>query len=103
MGKKKRIKQKINPRKIRRVEIVAFVIAFLILTILWTLCISYLISGNYFGHDNYYGQPVGTLLLFIVLIVATPVLFVAMWKTIKGQKINGVNGMDEPPFKWPWQ
>ena len=88
MGKKKRNKKKIKQRKIRRVEILAFAIAFLILAILWTVCISYLFSGNYFGHDNYYGQPVGTLLLLIVLVVATLVYFVAMWKTIKGQKIE---------------
>jgi hypothetical protein len=56
MGKKKRNIKKTKPRKIRRVEIVAFAIAFLILAILWTLCISYLSSGNYFGHENYYGQ-----------------------------------------------
>jgi hypothetical protein len=102
MGKKKTNKQKTKPRKIRKVDIVAFIIAFIFLAILWTVCISYLFSGNYFGYDNYYGQPVGTLLLLIVLIVATPVFFIAIWKTIKGQEIGTLNGMDKPPFKWPW-
>lgn len=86
----------------------AFSFCLVFLLILWVTFFSYLISKNYFGHTNYYGQPVGTFLLLPVLIVATGVFIFGLWKYSKGEDIFNKNSdrpeyMEKPPFKWPWE
>ncbi len=80
-----------------------------ILLILWVTCLTNLISGNLFGYKNYYGQPVGTLLLLTVLIIITPIICYAAWKSYIGElpaKRKGKYKKDKydevASDRWPW-
>ena len=77
----------------------------LALVLLWSLCIAHIASGNYQGHTNYYGQPVGAFLLLSLLVVMTPVFLVMIYRVLKGRE-PGPTGpplwMNTPPWKWPW-
>jgi hypothetical protein len=108
----KRLKEKKGhrPRRLRRVEVLGMGIFGFLLIILWTQCIWYFMSGHFFGHKNYYGQPVGTFLLVAMLMVFTLVFFVIVWRILRGRPImrgepsaKSPSWMEEPPFKWPWQ
>lgn len=49
---------------------------------------------------------VGTLLLLVVLIIATPIYIIMTIKTIKEHKVKLLSPpkcMNNPPWKWPWE
>lgn len=96
-----------NPsRPIRHVDIAGIVLIGLILAILWTTCLAYVLQGNYFGYRNYYNQPVGTLLLLIVLAIITPLYIYMAIKTIRDKRIRPTTTpawMNKPPWKFPWK
>jgi hypothetical protein len=101
--------KKIAPIKksggLRKADIFGLVVAGMFLLILWTTCVINFISGNFMGYRNYYGQPVGTFILLIVLAVATPVYVIVIIRLIRKQKIESYPvpaWMKEPPWKWPW-
>ena len=93
-------------RKIRKTDIIGIGIVGIIIAILLATCVGYLVKGYFFGHQNYYGQPVGTFLLLAVLIVATPVYIIMTAKTIRKRKVEMTSTpkcMDAPPWKFPWE
>ena len=62
----------ISPLWVRVARIIGGVLAAIAIIHLSIQGITYLIEGNYYGHRNYWNQPVGTLLIlsiFAVLIV----------------------------------
>lgn len=69
----------------KRINLIGSSLAGIILLILWVTCLKNLFSGNLFGYKNYYGQPVGTLLLLSVLVIVTPIACYAAWKSYKGE------------------
>ena len=80
------------------------------LLVLWVTCLANLFSGNFFGYKNYYGQPVGTLLLLAVLIIITPIVGIMVWKSYKGEYPKRQKGKykrrynhDNESDRWPWQ
>jgi O-antigen/teichoic acid export membrane protein len=96
-------------RRQRRLDIIGIVFGFIFLIILWVQCISYLRTVNFFGHENYFGQPIDTLLLLTLLIIITPISFVASWRTIFRKKrakhkiTEKSLWMDEQSWKFPWE
>ena len=63
-------------RKIRKLIIrTGFILGAFFYFNLVMLTIIYLGEGNYFGHMNHYGQPVGTMLLVVVLTLI-PVVYI---------------------------
>jgi hypothetical protein len=95
-----------HSRPIRRGDIIGIAFVGFILMMLWTTCIANLLKGNYFGYQNYYGQPVGTLLLLVVLAVVTPLYIYMTVKTIKDKKVklsSTPSWMNKPPWKFPWK
>ena len=95
-----------HSRPIRTIDIIGIAIVGLLLIVLWAACIAHLAHGNYFGHINYYGQPVGPFLLLPVLIVITPLYIYLTIKTIKERKIRLAEKpkwMNKPPWKFPWE
>ncbi len=93
-------------RKIRKVDIIGIGIIGILLVILWATCVGYLVRGDFFGYQNYFGQPVGTLLLLVFLIIATPVYIIMAVKTIRKRKVEMTSTpkwMDNPPWKFPWE
>jgi len=106
-GRKKRKKsiKKRNTHPIRRMDVTAILIVWLFIIVLWVTCISGIINGNFIGHVNYYGQPVGYMLLLVFLIVSTCVCLIMTVRTIKKRKVeynSTPEWMNEPPWKWPW-
>ncbi|MDH4227993.1 MAG: hypothetical protein OEV59_09655 [Deltaproteobacteria bacterium] len=57
-----------------------------VLVQLWIQCISLFKSANYFGYKNHYGQTVGPMVLLIVLLIATPLGIVMVWKHFYGKR-----------------
>lgn len=55
-------------------------VAFILLVIYWAKAISYFTSGDPWGHSNYWGQAVGTLLLFAVLVTGSITFLVVAWR-----------------------
>lgn len=55
---------------------------------LWLLCLSHILSGNLFGDQNYFGQPVGTFLLLAILVTVTPVYIVMTVRTLRNCKVK---------------
>ena len=106
--KKESNKQRPQSKFDKRINRLGFWFSFVFIVILWVTVISYIKSGNYFGHSNYMGLPVGTFLLLPVLIVATGVFIYAVWKHFHGVEVMNRIGknpkwMNKPPYKWPWQ
>jgi len=102
--KKKRSADK-KFRKIRKTDIMGISIAGIILAILWATCICYFVRGDFFGYQNYFGQPVGTFLVLVILLIATPVYIIMTAKTIRKRKVemtSTLKWMDTPPWKFPW-
>lgn len=76
-----------------------------VLVLLWGLCVSHLKAGNFQGHTNYYGQPVGALMLLSLLLVATPVYLVMVYRVLRGKAPGPAAAspwMNKPLWKWPW-
>jgi len=96
-------------RRKRLLDILGTVIGFFVLAILWFQCILYLRTGNFFGHKNYLGQPVGTILLLIILTIITPIVFIKTWQIFFGKKEEKAKiterpkWMEEPPWRFPWE
>jgi len=61
-------------------EKVGLLVACIFLAIYWTQALSYLESGDAWGHRNYWGQHIGTFLLIAVLAVASVAFFVVVWR-----------------------
>jgi len=107
-NKKKSNKQRPQSKFDKRINRLGFWFSLIFLLILWVTLISYVKSGNYFGHSNYMGLSVGTFLLLPALIVATGVFIYAVWKHFKGieimnKTIKNPKWMNKPPYKWPWE
>jgi hypothetical protein len=103
--KKKRPKDK-HSRKIRKTDIMGISIAGIILAILWAICIGYFVRRDFFGYQNYFGQPVGTFLVLVILLIATPVYIIMTVKTIRKSKVDMTSTpkwMNIPPWKFPWE
>jgi L-asparagine transporter-like permease len=93
-------------RKVRKTDIIGIGIVGVLLAILWATCIGYLVRRDFFGYQNYLGQPVGTFLLFVFLIIATAVYVIMTAKTIRKRKVEMTSTpkwMDSPPWKFPWE
>ena len=56
------------------------IVAFIFLMIYWAKAISYFTSGDPWGHSNYWGQAVGTFLLFAVLVIGSITFLVIAWR-----------------------
>jgi len=93
-------------RKIRKTDIIGIGIIGILLVILWATCIGYLVRRDFFGYQNYFGQPVGIFLLLVILIIATPVYIIMTAKAIRKRKLEMTSRpkwMNTPPWKFPWE
>ncbi len=59
----------ISPLWVRVARIIGGVVAAIAIINLAIQGISYLMTGNYYGHTNYWNQPVGTLLIISIFTV----------------------------------
>jgi len=59
----------ISPLWVREARIIGGVVAAIAIIHLAIQGITYLIAGNYYGHTNYWNQPVGTLLIISIFAV----------------------------------
>ena len=84
--KRKQHKKKRLTRKERRGRYISAIIAVIILTVLVYQAISGIITGNWIGGHNYFGQPVDPALQLIVLIVLAFVGTVSAWQFFFGKK-----------------
>ena len=90
----------------RKIDIIGILLVWLFLAMLWVTCIVNLINGNYYGYRNYYGQPIGTLMLLVFLIVTTFVCLIMTIKTIRKSKVDSYTEpklMNTLPSEWPWE
>jgi len=109
--KKIRNKATLKPvrrRKLRKIDIIGFLSIGVFLVMLWVICLSYLLRKDYFGYHNYFDQPIGTLMLLIILIIGTPVYLVMLWRQFRGtadytKPDDSPSWMKKPPFKLPWE
>jgi heme/copper-type cytochrome/quinol oxidase subunit 2 len=100
----KRNKDK-KSRKIQRKDIVGIMLAGFIIISLWLICIRHLVQGNFVGHENYYNQPIGTFMLLLVLLIATPIYIYMVLMTVKYRRVKLISTprwMQTPPWKLPW-
>lgn len=67
-------------RLLRSWEKIGLAIAFIFLVVYWTKVFHYYISGDAWGHSNYWGQPVGTFLLIAVLLVGSVAFVAILWR-----------------------
>ncbi|HUN56416.1 MAG TPA: hypothetical protein VMU29_14780 [Smithella sp.] len=61
-------KKSVRIRFLKVAQVIGACVAALAIINLGFQCVWYLKTGNYYGHTNYWHQPVGTLLLAAVLI-----------------------------------
>ncbi len=104
--KRRRTSHKTQSRKWRKSDIIGIGVGGVILLLLWALCIGKLIQGDYFGYKNYFGQPIGTLILLTFLIIATPIYMIMTIKTVKSRRVqlsSTPKWMNTPPWKFPWE
>jgi hypothetical protein len=92
-----------KPRPVRKADIMGIAVVWLFIFILWFTCITNLIKGNFFGYFNYYEQPVGTMVLLIVLMVMTPVFLVVTVNILKGKDPKDIfpGWSNRPPSNLP--
>lgn len=67
-------------RRLTGWEKVGLLVAFIFLTIYWTKALSYLKSENPWGHNNYWGQSVGTFLLIAMVMAGSAALIAILWR-----------------------
>ncbi len=65
-GHKYRIKN-VSPRWVRIMRILGLCVVVIAIIHLGVQTVWYLRTGNYYGHTNFWNQPVGTLLLVLCL------------------------------------
>jgi hypothetical protein len=67
-------------RSLTKWETIGLTIAFIFLVVYWTKAFHYYMSGNAWGHSNYWGQPVGAFLLIAVLLAGSVAFVAILWR-----------------------
>lgn len=82
MAAKRKRRSPLSKRQ-RRFKILGTVVIGSILAVIWAHVIAHISTGNWLGHENYYGNPVSTLFMLISAAVFTPIFLVSAWIDLK--------------------
>ena len=82
-------RQRVPARWVKVAQTIGACVAALAIINLGFQCIWYLKTGNYYGHTNYWHQPVGTLLIATILITIIAVGAFKFAKRLLSKKKKG--------------
>jgi hypothetical protein len=88
-------------RSLTKWETIGLTIAFIFLVVYWTKAFHYYVSGNAWGHSNYWGQPVGTFLLIAVLLAGSVAFVAILWRYWLSRLFEEKALLEPKPSKGP--
>ena len=96
--KKEKVKEKSNHQQkkvpshwVKIAQAIGACVAVLAIINLGFQCILYIKTGNYYGHTNYWHQPVGTLLIAAILITLIAICAFKVAERFISKKKKGTN------------
>jgi len=99
-----------SKKREKRLNVFAGIFVCVFLVVLAGQAFLRILSGDLIGGKNYYGQPVGPVLQFIVVIACLIVIAIMAWRHRRGDRkpdkekpgSNPAWKM-QPPYKYPWE